>query len=351
MSAATDLLAKLAPATQERVVREYRGELLTGQPAAGAHPGVADIKALAAHERSFGGILQAMARGKGQMPALARTLLSSILDPALVELSKQYPAPVHRALCAVQSVPNYLEQSFIGGFDALTVDPLNELSEFPVTNSDAISFELERGTVTQFGRVLRIPRRDVVNDGNGLFFKNAGAALLAAAYRREASGVYGLLESGATLRDGQPWFVDGTNWTTQQSRIGALEKGFEIFAAQQYANGEYADNTPAVLVIPADWVDTASNIVWDILMNLGKMTVIKTGRVTSGYLFANPAAHPAVVLAGLSQDVMPTIETNTKPDMSLDVGLELRISHSFGVVPVSRLGIVKMSVDWQPPAS
>lgn len=350
MSAATDLLAKLAPATQERVIREYLTEVLSGKPAAGAHPGVADIKALAAHERSFGGIIRSMARGKGQMPALARTLLSSILDPALVELSKQYPLPVHRAFCAVQPVTNFLEQSFIGGFDALTVDPLNELSEFPVTSSDDISFELERGTVTQFGRVLRIPRRDVVNDGNGLFFKNAGAALLAAAYRREATALYGLLESGATLRDGQPWF-DAINSTTQQNALGALEKGFELFAAQRYANGEYADNTPAVLVIPAEWVITVSNVITDILLNITRLTVIKTGRVTSGYLFANPAAHPAVVLAGLSQDVMPTIETNTKPDMSLDVGLELRISHSFGVVPVSRLGIVKMSVNWQPPAS
>ena len=343
MSAATDLLAKLAPATQERVIREYLTEMLSGKPAAGAHPGVADIKALAAHERSFGGILQAMARGKGQMPALARTLLSSILDPALVELSKQYPAPVHRAFCAVQSVPNYLEQSFIGGFDALTLDPLNELSEFPVTSSDDISFELERGTVTQFGRVLRIPRRDVVNDGNGLFFKNAGAALLSAAYRREATSVYTLLESGATLRDGQPWF-DATNSVTWTREDTALEKGFELFAEQQYANGEYADNAPAVLVIPAGWSITAGNIVSDLILNLTRLTVIKTGRVKSGYLFAAPAAHPAVVLAGLSQDVMPQVEVNTTPRMSLDVGLELRISHSFGVVPVSRLGIVKMSL-------
>lgn len=343
MSAATDLLAKLAPATQERVVREYLTEMLSGKPASGAHPGVADIKALAQHERSFGGILQAMARGRGQMPVHARTLLSSILDPALQELSKQYPLPVHRAFCAVQAVPNYLEQSFIGGFDALKVDPLNELAEFPVTTSDAISFELERGTVSQFGRILRIPRRDVVNDGNGLFFKNAGAALLAAAYRREATALYGLLEAGATLRDGQPWF-DASNSTTQPSALGAIESGVELFANQQYPNGEYVDNTPAVLVVPASWVIRISDSLVDLALHLGKLTIIRTGRVTSGYLFANPAAHPAVVLAGLSEDVMPQVETNTTPRMSLDVGLELRISHSFGVVPVSRLGIVKMSV-------
>ena len=343
MSGAIDLLGKLAPATRERVAREYLSEMLTGKPAAGAHPGVADIKALAQHERSFGGILQAMARGKGQMPVHARTLLSSILGPALVELGKQYPLPVHRALCSVQAVPNYLEQSFIGGFDALTVDPLSELSEFPVTSSDDIAFELERGVVSQFGRVLRIPRRDVANDGNGLFFKNAGAALLAAAYRREATALYDLLEAGATLRDGQPWF-DASNSTTQSSALGALEKGVELFAEQAYPNGEFVDNTPAVLVVPASWLIRISDSLVDLALHLGRLTIIRTGRVQSGYLFAAPSAHPAVVLAGLSEDVMPQVETNTTPRMSLDVGLELRISHSFGVVPVSRLGIVKMSL-------
>lgn len=346
MTGAAALLDRLAPAARERVLKEYVQELLTGRKAENPHPGTADILSLPAHDRTLGAIIDGMERG-GQtnpsMPQYSRELLSSVLDPALISLSKAYPQPQHRAFCSIQQVPNYKRQSFIGGFDALTVGPLNELSEIPVTNSDAISFELERGTVTQFGRVLRIPRRDITNDGSGAFFRGAGNALMAAAFRREATSVYTLMESGATLRDGQPWF-DASNSTTQPSALGAIEKGVELFAEQQYPNGEYVDNTPAVLVVPASWVIRISDSLVDLALNLGRLTIIRTGRVQSAYMFANPAAHPAVVLAGLDTGVMPELETNTRPKLALDVGLELRVLHSFAAIPVSRLGVVKMSV-------
>lgn len=346
MNGAAALLDQLAPAARERVLKEYVQELLTGRKVDNPHPGTADILSLPAHDRTLGAIIDGMERGgmtNPSLPSYSRDLLSSVLDPSLLALAKQYPAPQHRAFCQVMTVPNYKEQSFIGGFDALTVEPVGELAEIPTTLSDSISYELERGSVTQHGRVLRIPRRDVVNDGSGIFFRNAANALLAASFRREATSVYSLLENGTTLRDGQPWF-DASNSTTQPSVLGALEKGFELFAAQKYASGEFTDNVPSVLVIPAEWTITVSNIVSDILLNIGKLTVIKTGRVTAGYLFANPAAHPALLLAGLNQNVQPSVEVNMKPKLSLDVGLELRVLHSFAPVAVSRLGIVRMSV-------
>ena len=126
--------------------------------------------------------------------------------------------------------------------------------------------------------------------------------------------------------------------------MGALEKGVELFAEQQYPNGEFVDNTPAVLVVPASWVIRISDSLVDLALHLGKLTIIRTGRVQSGYLFANPAAHPAIVLAGLNNDLQPELTVNTKPKMNLDIGLELRVLHDFAAIPVSRLGIVKMSV-------
>lgn len=160
MTGAAALLDRLAPAARERVLREYVQELLTGRKADNPHPGTADILSLPAHDRTLGAIIRGLEGGatNSMMPIQARELLSSILDPALISLSKAYPQPQHRAFCSIQQVPNYKRQSFIGGFDALTVGPLNELSEIPVTNSAAISFELERGAVSQYGRVLRIPR-------------------------------------------------------------------------------------------------------------------------------------------------------------------------------------------------
>ena len=50
----------------------------------------------------------------------------------------------------------------------------------------------------------------------------------AAAFRREATSVYSLLESGANLRDGQPLW-DVSNSTTQPSALGAIEKGVAEF--------------------------------------------------------------------------------------------------------------------------
>ena len=340
MTGAAALLDRLAPAARERVLKEYVEQLLTGRTAENPHPGTADILSLPAHDRTLGAIIDGMSKGgmtNAELPMYSRELLSQVLDPALISLSKAYPTPSHRAFCSVQQVANYKRQSFIGGFDALTVGPLNELSEIPVTNSAAISFELERGAVSQYGRVLRIPRTDITNDGSGAFFRSAGNALTAAAFRNEATEVYSLLESGANLRDGQPWF-DASNSTTQPSELGALEKGVETFAEQQYPNGEFVDN------VPASWVIRISDSLVDLALHLGKLTIIRTGRVQSGYLFANPAAHPALVLAGLNADLQPELTVNTKPKMNLDIGLELRVLHDFAAIPVSRLGVVKMSV-------
>lgn len=347
MNGAADLLNRLAPAARERVLREYIAELVTGKATDNPHPGVADMRSLPVDQRTLGAILQGIESGgrtSPQLPQLSRALLSDVLDPALIGLAKQYPAPVHRAFVGVQVVPNYREQSFIGSFDGLEVSPVGELGAIPVTLSDSISFELERGSVKQHGRILRIPRRDVINDSAGVFFRNAGNALIAAAYRAETSAVFDLLENGATLRDGQAWF-DSSNSVSGVSVLAAIENGFELFASQKFASGEYADVVPAVLVIPPDWSFHIGDTISDILLNLanGGLRVIKSGRVTSGYLFSAPEVYPSVVLAGLTPNLQPVIDTNPRPKMNLDVGLEVRVLHSFAAVPVSRIGVVKMT--------
>ena len=80
----------------------------------------------------------------------------------------------------------------------------------------------------------------------------------------------------------------------------------------------------------------------DVLLN--SIRVIRSAEITSGFLFADPSALPALALAGLSADVAPTIEANGKPKMDLDLGLELRCLHSFGAIPLSRMGVVRTSI-------
>lgn len=338
MSSVNELLNSLAPSAAQRAVREYLTEILTGAAVPGAHPAVQDIRGL---DHSFSGVLQAIGTGHGTVPMESREFLAAALDPALVQLSKLYPAPVHRSFLSIQAVPNYRETGFIGAFDNLRLDQVSELGEIQVTETDAIRFELERGAVKQFGRVVRISRRDIVNDANGRFFANIGSALLAAAYRAEARAVYALLEANPNLRDGDTWFND-SNSTTDASVLGCVGKAFTKFASLQYPSGEYANATPAVFLVPASWNIDVQNIPADILLN--RITVIRSADVTSGFLFADPNALPALALSGLSADVAPSIEVNPRPKMNLDVGLEIRCLHSFGVVPLSRMGVVKTSI-------
>jgi hypothetical protein len=347
MTAAADLLSRLSPAAAQRAVREYLHALITGEESPSAHPAVADLRSLPTDDRSLPAIIDALSRGTGPIPDMARSVLADTLNPALVTLGKSYPLPVHRSFVSIQQVPDFKRQSFIGGLDGLTLDPLNEHATLPVTDTNAISYELETGTVRQYGRVLRVARRHIVNDGSG-FFRSAADALAAAAFRAEAGAVYGLLETGATLRDGAAWF-DATNSVSSPSIMGAMEEGFELFADQRLSNGDFLDATPGVLLIPPTWSMQIGDTITDILLNVanGGLRIIKTGRVSTGYLIADPRQLPVIVLAGLSSDVRPTIEANNKPKLNLDTGLELRCLHDFGVVPVSRSGIVRMVVS--PP--
>jgi hypothetical protein len=83
----------------------------------------------------------------------------------------------------------------------------------------------------------------------------------------------------------------------------------------------------------------------DILVNIAAngLRVLKSGRITSAYLFANPAECPSLGLAGFG-DIRPAIELNNRIKLSSNAGAELKVRHEYSAVPLSRVGVVKMSV-------
>lgn len=338
MSAVT-LLQSLAPSTAERVARDYLTSLLSGKPADNEHPAAADLRSLPLDERTFEAIAQGLssrgAKFDSGFPQMTRELLSNIVDPALTVVSRAYPEPGHRLFTAMLPARDYRAQSYITGLDGVTVDPVSELSEFPVTLG--FTGNAETATLKRVGRIVSIPRQTIVDDARCGFFNDVGRALVAACYRAEATDVYAKLEANPTLGDGNAWF-DASNTASGASSIAALWAGIEAFYGQAYDSGEFVSASPAHLVVPVDWVVTANDLPAD----AANLTVTRSPHLANAYLFASPSACPAVGLATLSE--RPVLESNPRPPANVDVGMQVKVSHDFAAVPLSRVGVVRMTV-------
>jgi hypothetical protein len=270
--------------------------------------------------------------------------LVDVLGPALNVLERTYPQPIHRQFTQLVPVPNFREQAIVTGLDGLTLQQVGEGAEYPRVNERSIGVEIETTAIKVFGLIMSLTRETMTNDSASRFFASAANALLAAAYRHETGSVYSALESNPNLADGQPWF-DASNSTTKANVYHALETGFTLFAGQKFASGEYVDAQPAILVLPPDWSMELGATLSDILVNIAAngLRVLKSGRITSAYLFANPSECPSLGLAGFG-DIRPAVELNNRIKLSSNAGAELKVRHEFAAVPLSRLGVVKMSV-------
>jgi len=215
------------------------------------------------------------------------------------------------------------------------VDPVTELSEFPVTLG--FSGNAETATLKRVGRIVNIPRQTIVNDSRCGFFNDVGRALIAACYRAEAAAVYAKLEANPTLGDGSPWF-GADNSASGASSVASLWAGIEKFYSQAYDSGEFVSASPAHLVVPVDWVVTANDLPAD----AANITVTRSPHLANAYLFASPSACPAVGIATLSE--RPVLESNPRPPANVDIGMQLKASHDFAVVPLNRAGVVRMTV-------
>jgi hypothetical protein len=264
-----------------------------------------------------------------------------LLTPAVTALQKVYPIPRHRGFCRLLPTRDYKEHQFLGALDGLTAGVVLEGGEYPITLDRDVTYTAEPGSLRDVGRILRITRQTLVNDAECQFFAPSVQALNAAVFRHEAASVYGLLQNGATLADGQPLW-DSSNSVTGLNVLSVFEQAFALFAEAKFQTGETLDLDPTYLIIPSDWSLAASDIISDLILNVGRLRVIKTSLVTSGFLLADPAVQPVVGIMAMGTG-MPAIELDNRPRKNFE-GLSLKVSHSYKELALSRVGAVKMSI-------
>ena len=269
-------------------------------------------------------------------PWYARSGLADLLNPAIKVVSREYPVPEHRSFCRILQARNYLPNRFLMGLDGFHVERVIEGGELIDIQEADLDLEVEETRLSRWGAILSLTVESIANDDAGLFAR-AAEALISACYRREATDVFSTLESAPNLADGRSWFDATNSLTVATIDTAAIASGLELLALQQFSDGEYLDANPAVLVLPPNVSITAGSV----LQELQGLNIIKTGRVSSAYLFADPARTPAVALVGLDPTMTPNIEINPRP--SARFGRQLSVEHKFSVLPLSRRGIVKIS--------
>jgi hypothetical protein len=333
-------LTRLPPAVAKRAAAQFVQEQVTGSLTKNADPALLDIRSLDDGERSLEALVRAISPDEPNRSSpsawYTRSGLADLLGPALNVVSREYPAPDHRSFCRVIPARNYQQQKYLTALDGLSVEEIREGGEFQDIRESTLDIEYETSSLKRYGSILSLTVESVTNDLSGVFARSADA-LIASCYRREATEVYSALESGATLHDGHAWF-DATNSVSSASVTAALTDGIAALAEQTYSDGGLVDAQPAVILVPAGWGVTGSVE----LANLAArgIRVMTSGRVQSGYVFADPARTPALGLSGFS--LTPTIDLNNR--RSAAYGLQMRVEHAFSVVPLSRRGVVKMSL-------
>lgn len=355
MHPAAHFLTRIPPAQAHQAARMLITEQM-GVKAPTSTAAYEDLRALPEDAQRLSTLVEALspdAKRSSPTPWYARSGLIDLLNPAVQVVAREFPLPIHRPFCRILEARSYLSQQYLIGLEGLTVDEVTDAGEFLETresvtvdlpggstqtiSGDIGSFEHIVAQVKRYGRLLTLRVETVANDDAG-YFGQATQALVAAAYRKEAKAVFGLLETGATLEDGGSWF-DGSNSLTAANLLAALDAAIEKMAGQSFISGEFVDAPPAFLVIPAGW-RTLSDRTFANLSDQG-IKIIISNQVTSGFLMADPTVAPSLGLIGFGT-MTPQVDLNPKP--SARYGLQMRVEHNLAVAPLSRRGIVKLTV-------
>ena len=308
-------------------------------------PAAADLAALTGRHFAADEIVQAI-DPTGTAPWYARSAFHDFSTQAAQSLARAVPPPSHRAFMAMVPAADFKATTVKFGFYGAALQEVNESGEYRIYRADAGESETAVGNVTNYGCAVGVYREELINDRSLGFLGRLGEGLVGSAYRHEAALAYATIEGNPNLADGQPWF-DTTNSVAAPSLLQALVDGFALFYEAALPNGDLLNATPAVLVIPPRWSIQAAEVLTDILLNVGRLTVIKSGAVSSAYLFANPAEFPAVALLALNAGGIPELAVQPRPRSGFLSDMEslTRVTHPVAALPLSRLGVVKMTVE------
>jgi hypothetical protein len=327
----------LTPAELRRVQQEILGIHMGSKPER-PHP-----VTLEAANRSEGLSLEEIVKANPELVrqhGFVRAASILLTETNIATVAKQFPKPRHRAFTRIMQVPDFRSFSVATGADGFDLEEVLESGEGDYVAGPMIGFDsgVETGLIKSFHRRVAISRRLSREKAAQGWLQTVPAALTAAAYRLEAKTVYSAMESNPNMSDGNAWFIDGQNQDTGVSlSIKAL---INLFKKQTLSNGDPLELEPAVFVLPTSY--TLTDVEFQAYLN-NSATIITTPSVTHGYAIADPNFSPSIGLLAMNTEGLPLIETkeqdrNDRRDLSAIIG----VTHDFGVLPISRYGIVRI---------
>ena len=348
---ATEYLSRLNEATARTAAASVTARMLANQTQAERldsidpmNPAASDLSALVGYDTGIDDLVMALEpTGAGHW--WTRAAFHDISTAAVQTLARTVAPPVHRSFLTIINAPDFRPFTAKFGFYGAALQEVTEAEDYPVYHPDRGESDSATCKLTNYGNCVAITRKALINDRRLGFLGRMVEALTGSAYRKEASLVYAALEINPNLRDGSPWFGAG-NSVSSASLTQAMIDGFKKFHEQTLPNGELLNAQPAVLVIPPDWSVRASDLISDILLQIGRLTIINSGAVTSGYLFASPSECPALGLLALQANAVPEVRVQRRPKSGFltDTDALFRVTHPMAVMPLSRLGVVKIEV-------
>lgn len=263
-----------------------------------------------------------------------------------------------RSFAAVRPASDFRVQNFYraGSFGPLqTLNEHGEIAQIAIPDVERSQYQVG----TKAGR-FAITRQVLVNDDMGVF-NDVGARGGRAAGLTIERDVFALLALngglGPAMLDGNTLFhaLHGNIGAQAALSVAAIDADAALMSRQTDVTGnEVLDLQPAVLLVERALRGTALNINDaefdpDLVANKGSRvpnkcrgmfrSVVASPRFAAGatrrYLFADPAQYPALIVAFLSGEESPKLESRWGFEVE---GVEFKIVLDFGVA----------AVDWRP---
>lgn len=279
---------------------------------------------------------------QGAATAQPSAALSDLLTRAAEPLVSAHPRPVWRAVLREVVADNFRDISICNALFSPPLELVEEGMDYPFGDlEEGIAFSAT-GHVRKYGRAVAISRELAVNDRSMGFLADLINAMTAAAYRKEADEFFSALNANGNLDDGAPWF-DASNSVSAASVAVAIMNGLAALRAQTFPDGQATHSEPYALLVPHDWHVELQNIDADFMLK--PPIILRSASLTAGYAFADPAFVPSVALVGLRPGVMPEIMMSNKNrhTFARELFAIAKARHEFAIVPLSRVGVVKMT--------
>ncbi|MFM2007629.1 MAG: hypothetical protein RLZZ09_3284 [Pseudomonadota bacterium] len=278
--------------------------------------------------------------GASQKP---RAEFIDIVSGAATALVSNHPRPVWRDLLREVVAPDFKSFDILNAIFCPRLEEIAEHQEYSTANLSSALLFAQSAIVKKYGVVMPIDRVTVINDRSLGFLADMVNAMVAAAYRREGDAVFAALNDNANLSDGSPWFT-AENSVLTPSVAAAILSGMEALRSQAYPDGQLAHLEPFALVVPAGWYVTMDELNADFLGR--PPLIIRSAALTDGFVFADPQFAPTMALMSLVPGATPEVTSTQQGKHDYrDLHAIMKVRHEFAIAPLSRTGVVRMSVE------